>query len=406
MHRTLTLHIGTPKSGTTHLQAILHRLRGPLRRQGLLYPGSGYLPRDGFNQQPAIYALAGRTIGWVDDAVRAGARAPFSRLCEEVSVHAGRVLISAESLAFFEAGQAQALLDRLGFCPASVTVVITARDYGRLLPSIWQQNVKNGSTEELRPYLDSVAALRGQRDAPFWTAFRLPDLVQRWGQVVGPERVTLVTAPPAGADKAELWSRYATATGLSPSLVDGMPERARADDNVSLTPSQTELLRRMNVVMRDSGYTKDLERHLRGQLLQAWMNAPRSARLGLSVPQHLREPVLEWGEEDALLLRRLGVRVVGALSDLLPVFPPQGGSASGTEPGVIDLETVRDVLALVEHEPSPPVRPARARWGIRLGFGAPARRAPDTRPVPRIDLPSGAESSSEARTSTLPSPPR
>jgi hypothetical protein len=337
----------------------MNAVRGRLRRQGVLYPGSGYLPRDGFNQQPAVYALAGPTIGWVDEALRHSSKVYFNRLCEEVSTHSGRVVLSAEVLAFFEQAQAELFLERIGFDPASVTVVITARDYGRLLPSVWQQNVKNGSVESFEPYLDSVASLRGRPGVPFWTAFGLPDLVRRWSRIVGPDRVVLVTAPPHGADKNVLWSRFATASALPDALVGYATGRHAADDNVSLTPSQAELLRGMNVVLQAAGRSEDVQRRLRAQLLQIWMNAaPQPGRRHLALPEHLSGDVERWADEDILVLRRLDVRVVGALNDLVPV---QQRSGLNARPDAIDLATVRDILALIEHQPQPLPQPAPTR---------------------------------------------
>jgi hypothetical protein len=413
MPQTLTLHVGTPKSGTTHLQAALRSGRDRLRRLGTLYPGAGYLPQDGFNQQPAVYALAGRTIGWVDDAVRQNAAIYFARLCEEVSAHPGRVLVSAESLAFFEPPEARSLLESLSFEPSAVTVVITARDFGRILPSVWQQNVKNGSTEALGPYLDSVASLRDRPGVPFWTAFDLPRLVGRWSEIVGLDRVVLVTAPPPGADRGTLWSRYAAAASLPETLAAATSRRA--DDNLAVTRSQAELLRGLSLAMQAHGYPKDRQQRVRAEVLQIWMDrAPHSTQERLLLPQHLRKDVDRWADEDIFLLRRMGVRVVGALTDLAPVWTPVTGAAASSR-GTIDVESVdpdtpHDVLAILEHLTRPrsprsvlgeasPRRGLEEAWWRRLP-GAVRARALGNRAVASAvpaDPPVGAVRVAEAR---------
>ena len=43
MRRTLVVHIGTPKTGSTSIQDMLHRLAAPLARLGIHVPASGYL---------------------------------------------------------------------------------------------------------------------------------------------------------------------------------------------------------------------------------------------------------------------------------------------------------------------------------------------------------------------------
>jgi hypothetical protein len=344
--RTLVLHVGTPKSGTTHLQAILARGRERLGRDGVLYPGAGYLPRRGFNQQPAIYALAGSTTAWADDHVRRRSAAYFEQLREELDAHPGRALVSVESLAFFDVPTARELLATLGYDPSSVTVVITARDFGRILPSIWQQNVKNGSTQELEPYLDSVASLRGGPTSPLWTAFGLPGLAGRWTEVLGdPRRVVLVTAPRERTATDVLWERFAEAADIPVSLVDEPGEHERAVDNFSVTAAQAELIRVMNGVMQSSGYDRDRQQRLRGYLLDVWMNLPSSGGRRPAVPGHLHDAVRRWAKEDVAELETSGIRVVGSLADLEPCLP---ASADAPATGTITEDTARDVLALLE----------------------------------------------------------
>lgn len=346
MPRRLTLHVGTPKSGTTYLQSLLARGRRELARDGVLYPGAKRLPRRGFNQQPAIYAAAGASTGWADDDVRRTSEVYLRHLCEELSAHPGRALVSAESLAFFDVDAARGLLRTLGYDPAGVTVVITARDLGRILPSIWQQNVKNGSTQALGPYLDSVASLRDGPRSPVWTAFGLPGLVDRWAEVIGDVgRVVLVTSPATAAPTDELWNRFAAAADVRRELATLPGPRPLAVDNVSLTLAQAELVRGLNGVLQADGYSRDHQQRLRGHLLDIWMNLPgASGSRRPAVPAHLHDTVRAWARDDIARLAASGARVEGELGDLEPRLRDDAGSATA-----IDEETVRDVLALLEH---------------------------------------------------------
>jgi hypothetical protein len=361
MTRTLTLHVGTPKSGTTHLQAVLHANRDRLRRAGTSYPGAGRLPRDGFNQQPAVYALAGPMLGWVDDRVRRGAAPMLDHLAAEVRAHRGHSLISAESLAFFDPGSAATLLERLGVAPEQVTVVVTARDLGRLLPSVWQQNVKNGSVQELEPYLDSVASLRDGVPSPFWTAFGLPGLVERWSAAVGPERVVLVTVPASGATPDVLRRRFAAAADLPGDVVEAFVtdrQPHRAHDNVSLSASQAELMRQVNLVLEAEGLPRDVQQRMRARLLARWADAPQRRGTALALPAHLAPLVARWAVEDDVQLRRAGVRVVGDLTDLLP----RPAAVPAGPPPALGAETARDVLDLLDRPGAPVPVQARRRW--------------------------------------------
>ena len=48
----------------------------------------------------------------------------------------------------------------------------------------------------------------------FWGAQEIPDILDRWGHDLPPERVHLVTVPPPGGPKQLLWKRFSIAFGL------------------------------------------------------------------------------------------------------------------------------------------------------------------------------------------------
>src|SRR4051794_32503979 len=141
MRRRLTLHVGTPGSGVTHLQTVWRDARPGLVRARVLYPGAGYLPQQGLNQQAAIRALIAGGDG--------DAAAHFQVLCAEVAGHDGHTVLSAEALAELDPEVGRTLIERLGVALDQVTVVITAGDLARSLPRYWQQHLEDGSTEQL-----------------------------------------------------------------------------------------------------------------------------------------------------------------------------------------------------------------------------------------------------------------
>ena len=136
-------------------------------------------------------------------------------------------MVSAEALASFSAGQRSGGGRGPRIPPEQVRVVITARDLGRLMTSVWQENVKNGATSALDDYLDSVAQLRGAGDSPFWNAYGLPALVDRWAEVVGLQRVHLVTVPQADR-REELWPRFCRAIDLADLPMPQAPPSSRS----------------------------------------------------------------------------------------------------------------------------------------------------------------------------------
>ena len=141
MARTVFLHVGLAKTGTTYLQRILHSNRDLLRRNGVLYPGTrradhfkASLDLRGTNYLGHTYPdAAGAWRRLVDEvnAVR-GLRADLPR---DPRAHAPTCRIE------------QAVKD---FDTDDVRVVVTARDLARQVPAIWQERLKNRSDGDLR----------------------------------------------------------------------------------------------------------------------------------------------------------------------------------------------------------------------------------------------------------------
>jgi hypothetical protein len=348
----MTLHIGTPKSGTTYLQARLRAVRDRLARQGVLYPGANYLPQGGLNQQPAVYAVAGPEVSWATPEVKANGVRYLDKLKAELRAHGGRVLLSAEAMASFHEPAIGDLLEALERPVDQVRIVITARDLGRLLTSVWQQNIKNGATHGQDAYLASVARLRGAGASQFWTAYSLPDLVDRWAGIVGVQNVCLITAPASPAPGDDLWARFGRGCDLE--ALDGADGGgpARMHSNISLTASQVELLRQMNMILDTERVEPRERQRLRGRLLQAWMShgAGPARRLGLA--EEWLPRLKEWSDQDAQALaerQAAGMRLVGDLDDLTPA--PRLVDDGPIEPTL--AETAGDLLTVLRSQGTP-----------------------------------------------------
>ena len=70
----------------------------------------------------------------------------------------------------------------------------------------------------------------------------VPDILDRWGGTLPPERVHLVTVPAPGADRGLLWQRFASVLGLDTGEL--APDTSRV--NASLGVPETALVRRIN----------------------------------------------------------------------------------------------------------------------------------------------------------------
>src|SRR4051794_33492045 len=133
MASKITLHIGLQKSGTTYLQSILGGCAGELAEIGVLYPTGNKTIE---THERILYGLLGTEFPWVSEERARNYRSQGKWLVSEVTRWPGRVLLSAEALSVIRTPAIHSLLDSLG-C-ADVDIIVTARDLGRALPSLWQ----------------------------------------------------------------------------------------------------------------------------------------------------------------------------------------------------------------------------------------------------------------------------
>ena len=128
------------------------------------------------------------------------------------------MLLSAEALSVIRTPAIHFLLDSLG-C-ADVDIIVTARDLGRALPSLWQQHILNGFSTSMERYLQVLASERArpheeienERALHRWRAFALGGLLRRWSAVTGAARVRLVTNPDSPPEL--LWHRFGQVAGI------------------------------------------------------------------------------------------------------------------------------------------------------------------------------------------------
>jgi hypothetical protein len=363
--RRVYLHIGTPKSGTSYLQNVLWSNRRDLGRHGLLYPAWAAdahflacqdLQGSGFND-------------WTHPEV-AGA---WGRLVRRVQRAPGTAVISHELFGDAPPEVATRALDDLA--PAEVHLVVTLRDLARVLPAVWQEDVKNRHAMPFRAFLDAVNPDDDTHDwvtDAFWWRHDVSALLRRWGTALPAGRVHLVTAPPSGADPVELWRRFATVLEVDPGVAT-LPSGAV---NRSLGAVETELLRQVNLRLAGRGswprYSERVTHYLAPEVL-----GPRHGR-----PVHLPAEDHAWAAQLAKRtigeLEAGGHHVVGDLQDLaVPERPATQDLPVEPDPPAL-LDAALDALAgLVAAEEFVPHRSLADRLVWR------ARRVLDRRPAVR-----------------------
>lgn len=302
MAQRVDLHVGTPKSGTTFLQSTLWANRDLLLDRGVLYPG-----KKAYDQNRASMQV--RSGAHID----VGRAAPVWRsFCRQAAEYDGQVVLSNEWWLAAKRRQAEAAVEQIGGGAGSgiVHVVITTRSPVLAVPAAWQESLKVGRGHSLAEF---VAALDGDGKWT-WDVLDPAAVAQRWADIVGPDRVHVVTTPPAGGAPDVLWTRFAETVGFDPSGVE-LPRPA----NESLTVQGARLLQEYGPALLAEIERTDTSgngpaRWLRNTLVRKVLVGVEGEPIGVGA--ELRDRLLERGAESARRLRELGCHVTGDLEDI------------------------------------------------------------------------------------------
>ncbi len=333
MAQRLVLHVGLMKSGTSYLQSVLEVQQEALAAAGVVLPGG----------PPNVQARA--VTNRVASEAGSGAR-NWRRLVNEVRRAPGTAVVSTELLGPVRTVVARELVrelvDETG--TPDVRVVLTARDLNRVLPSMWQETIQNGRTWAWDDYVADIAARRpGRGEVPtdrtlasgsFWRQQDVVGLVQGWAELVGADRVRLVTVPGPGAPRTALLDRFVAATDLPLPTPERVPV---ANEGLGL-PSTLVLLR-INQLLTEQGIAFRPGAGFRKRVLAKTVLATRRREepvLGFPVPDWVRDQT----ERTVTELRRTGVEVVGDLADLEPV------DVAGVRPADVPAAEVAEAAAV------------------------------------------------------------
>jgi hypothetical protein len=352
------VHIGFDKTGTTSLQGAFHSDRERINALGVRYPGS-----EAYHKSAGIAVTEAR--GNTGDA--AVTMADWRALTAEVrAAREERVFVSSEWLCRATDAQAQRIVEGLG--GDRVHIVATLRPLAKILPSAWQQYVKDGFTGSYDAWLRGML-MEPPYIAPtpwFWIRHSHDVVLARWAAVVGPDRVTAIVVD--GRDHDLLLRQFEALLALPDGTLIGEPEGKR---NASLTLPEAELLRRVNTVFAERGLPDDLYgAAIRGGLL------PRlaDARSDLATPHPILTPM--WALERAAEIgaaavggiRASGIRVLGDLESLgRPATPAKGYNPAASDNLPVEVATVAQSIVgiLAGTRPDRPTPPSAPRWRRR-----------------------------------------
>lgn len=303
MARQVFLHIGVPKSGTTFLQTRMWHNRPQLQAQGILYPGAKRL--DHYHASQVVRDADPERLGSDADS--------WDRLVAELSGWPEVGLISHEFFCMATTDQIRRAVAALA--PAQVDVVVTARDYVRQFPAVWQEALKMNSDIGLDEFMD--AALAHQLTGAWsWRSQNLTPILRRWATVVPPARIHLITVPPRGAPKELLWERWCEVLGVD----DRDFNIDLAYHNESLGAAQAALMVRVKPHL-EGPLNDGPERHrwVRKYFGHQVLVPQRGQRFGLR-PRH-EEALQRMSRAMSRKILKDGYDVVGDLADLMPAEP-------------------------------------------------------------------------------------
>ncbi len=306
--RRVLVHVGAPKTGTSFVQEALWSHREVLAEHGILYPA------DRFDAH-FLAALDLLEMPW--GGLEAQAVGAWDRLAEQVRAWEGTVVVSHEILATASRPQVRRALESFG--DAEVHVVLSARDLVRQIPAEWQENLKHRRTLGYREFLDTITDPRRPTALAswFWGVQEVPDILDRWGGTLPPERVHLVTVPQPGASRGLLWDRFERVLGLADLAV--VPGTNRA--NPSLGVPETALLRRVNAQVNAGVLGGDDYRRLVRELLAHRTLSTRTSTPRLGLPEDVRRWAVDLSRSWVEHLSGRGYDVVGSLEELRPEVP-------------------------------------------------------------------------------------
>jgi hypothetical protein len=307
--RRVIVHVGAPKTGTSYVQDVLFLNRDVLAAHGILYPAERF--DDHF-----LAALDLMDLPW--GGLEGQAVGAWDRLAGQVRAWPGTSIVSHEILAHASRQQVRRALDSLAGADEDVElhVVLSARDLVRQVPAEWQENVKHRRTLGYREFLDKITdpARSGELASWFWAVQEVPDILDRWGSGLPPERVHVVTVPPPGAPRDLLWQRFTTVLGLGG--VDLVLETDRA--NPSMGVPETVLVQRVNERVNRGVLAGEDYRQLVRELLAHRTLSRRSGSPRLGLPDDVRAWATSLSETWIEELRARRYDVVGTLDDLHP----------------------------------------------------------------------------------------
>ena len=222
------LHVGPHKTGTTYLQLAFNESRNELSRVGIFYPDAsfGWIGPDGRSHTELYHKIAALET--------ASLPTDFGRL--NASDY-NTILISSEDLVSVSGQGLRYLKSLIEGRP--VEIVFYCRRWSELLPSLWQESVKQGMTHSLGEFLAKQLL-----DPMKSSAINFCIVIDRYAEVFGSESIKLVSYNHLVDSNIDLYEHFVK----SFFVCDNIPLVTRATPNRSLDPVDSATVQLLNQV--------------------------------------------------------------------------------------------------------------------------------------------------------------
>jgi hypothetical protein len=195
-----------------------------------------------------------------------------------------RLLVTNEDLCEMDPPRIALFAEAAADAGLDVEVVLTARDWGKQLPSEWQQFLKHRLTLDFPTFLERVRRREGAVAEHYWVRQDYAGISARWGFALGPAKVHVIAVPSMSQDRDGVFRMFGEIVGF-----DGQAlRRPKQSVNASFGYVEAEVLRRLNLALGDRllHYEREYFPAVRKVLVRQVIAREASARLAVP-PDHL-----------------------------------------------------------------------------------------------------------------------
>ena len=195
-----------------------------------------------------------------------------------------RLLISNEDLCEMDAERIALFMEAASAADLDVTLVLTGRDWGKQLPSEWQQFLKHRITVGYPDFLEQVRRREGAAAEHFWIRQDYAGICRRWGASLDPAQAHVIPVPSMAQDPDGVFRSFGDVVGFEGTALT-RPENAV---NPSFGYVEAEVLRRLNIALgrRLPDYEDEYAPAVRLVLVKRVLARDASGRITLP-PEHL-----------------------------------------------------------------------------------------------------------------------